>query len=344
MARITETDLKNQIKQGEFSNVYMIYGEESYLKELYVGKLKNKLVEPAFADFNYHEYDGKKVTLAEILNDADVMPMMSEYSFLLVHDYPLDKSQADIDALKAYLEDINDSCVIVFWFDSISVDVKNAKWKSIEGAIAKNGTTVNLEKRSEAELSAIIVSSAKKRSCSIDTQKARYLISLVGDDIKTIFNELEKICAFVGSGEITKEHIDNLAVKCLQAKIYDLSKFILAGNSDSAYSSLNTLYAQKEDPIRILSIISGYYCDMYRVKCAKSANIDENEIVSTFGYKGRPWIVRNAARDSRNISVENLRKAIDVLSNTDSLLKSTAIDKNILLEETIAKLLMLRNG
>jgi DNA polymerase III delta subunit len=63
-----------------------------------------------------------------------------------------------------------------------------------------------------------------------------------------------------------------------------------------------------------------------------------------FGYKGREGLVRNALRDSRNISFEALRKAIDMLSQTDELLKSTSINKQLLLEEVVAKLLMLRNS
>lgn len=345
MAKITEQDLKNQIKAGEYSPVYMFYGEESYLKEFYAQKLKSKLVDPTFADFNFHQYDGKKISMTEILVDAETVPMMSEYSFLMVHDYPLDKSKEDVEALKEYLQDPSDYAVIVFWFDNIEVDTKkNSKWKSVETAIAKAGTVVNFEKRTEAELTKLIVASAKKRNTVIDSSNARYLVSVVGSDIKTIFNELEKLCAFVVNGEITKAVIDDLAVKCLQARVYDLSKFILAGNSDGAYGVLQALFAQKEEAIPILAVISSCYIDMYRVKCAKAAGEDDSSIISSFNYKGREWLVRNAARDSKNLSIENLRDAITLLSKTDEMLKSTSIDKNLLLEETVAKLLALRNG
>ena len=204
MAKVGEAELKNQIKSGDFSNVYMIYGEEDYLKEYYVNKLKDKLVEPAFADFNFHQYDGKKTPVSEILNDADMMPMMAQYSLLLVVDYPFDKSKDDVEKVKTYLKDINPSSVVVFLFNQIDV---NAKFKTLENAIAKAGTVVNLEKRTEGELAKLIISSAKKRKCTIDTANAKYMISLVGNDIKTVFNELEKMCSFVGEGEITRKSL-----------------------------------------------------------------------------------------------------------------------------------------
>ena len=341
MARIGEAELKQQIKDGNFSNVYFIYGEESYLKDFYIKKLKSKLADGAFADFNFHQYDGKNTSIDDILQDAQTLPMMSEYTFILVCDYPLDKSSEDMGAIKEFFKDIPESCVLVFWFDNIEIDLKkSAKWKSIEGAFAKAGSSVNLEKRSENELAKLIISYAKKRNCTIDLNNARYLISIVGSDIQTIFNELDKICAFSDSKEITKDVINELAVKSLQARVYDLSKYILSANSDGAYNVLNTLFAQKEEPISILAVVSSYYIDMYRVKCAKAANKSEFEIAEYYSYKGRDFIIRNASRDCRNISIENLRDSIDVLQNADELMKSSPIDKNLLLEETVAKLLL----
>ena len=267
--------------------------------------------------------------------------MMSEYTLILVSDYPLDKSTEDFNELKEFFKDIPESSIIVFYYDNIELDLKkSAKWKSIEAAFAKAGSSVNLEKRTESELAKLIVNSAKKRGCTIDSNNARYLISVVGNDIQTIFNELEKLCAYANSGEITKQEIDELAVKSLQARVYDLSKFILRSNSDGAYSVLNTLFAQKEEPISILAVISSCYIDMYRVKCAKAANENENELSKYYAYKGREFLIKNASRDCSTISFESLRESIDVLQKADELMKSSSIDKNLLLEETVAKLLL----
>ena len=344
MGKIGEAELKAQIKSGEYSNVYLIYGEERYLKEYYVNKLKSKLVDPAFQDFNLHCFEGKSASLDEILMDAQTLPMMSEYSLVIANDYPLDKSASDIDKLKEYFKDIPETSIVVFYMDSIEVDTKkSAKWRTLTDLFSKCGSSVNLEKRSEGELVKLIVSSAKKRGCIIEPNRARYLIGVVGSDIQTIFNELEKLCSYVGEGEITKSIIDKLAVKSLQARVFDLSRFILKGDSDGAYGVLNTLFSLKEEPIGILSVITSCYIDMYRVKCAKAANVNENDVAKHYSYKGREFLIRNAARDSAYINIDTLREAIDLLAKTDELMKSTSIDKRLLLEETVAKLLLLRN-
>lgn len=343
MARLNEDDLKKQIKAEKFDHAYLIYGEESYLKEFYVNKLKSKIVDPAFADFNYHCYENKNTPLDVILNDADTLPMMSEYTFILVHDYPFDKSENDIELLKKYFNDVSQSCIIVFWCDNILVDVKkNSKWRKIENTFAKYGASVDIQKRSESDLAKLVVSRAKKKDCIISLGDARYLIRIVGSDIKTVLNETDKICSFVLNGEIKKQDIDSLAVKSLQARVFDLSKAILRGDADSAFEILNILFAQKEEPIAVLAVISSCYVDMYRVKCAKTAGQSQEDVLNYYNYKGKEFLLANAAKNSKDISFENLRKSIDVLAKTDELLKSTSVNKNILLEETVAKLLMLR--
>ena len=161
MAKIDEAELKAKIKNRQFSNVYFIYGEESYLKEHYVNKLTSAVVDPAFADFNYHRYDGKDISISDILQDAETVPMMAEYSFILVRDYPFDKSVNDCKEIKEFLKDVPDTCVLVFWYDSLAVDTKkNDKFKSLITAFAKAGSVAELNKRTEGDIARLIVASA----------------------------------------------------------------------------------------------------------------------------------------------------------------------------------------
>ena len=71
MPKIDEIQLKKEIKSGDFKNAYLLYGEESYLKEYYANELKNKIVDKTFEAFNYHSFDGKDTELDDILKDTD---------------------------------------------------------------------------------------------------------------------------------------------------------------------------------------------------------------------------------------------------------------------------------
>lgn len=340
MAKFSEKGFKEQIKSGEFSNAYLIYGEEGYLKNHYVSLMKKKIVDPVFESFNFHKFEGKDISLDDILKDAQMLPMMSEYNFVLVRDYPIEKSKAEQKLLLEFLSDVPESTIIVFLYDSLEPDVKSASFKKIVTAFDNSGCVVNLEKRSEADVAKLLVSGAKKRGSVLDINNAKYLISVAGNDMKILLNELDKLSYFSQGTEITKDTIDNMATKCLQARVYDLSKAVVAGNADTAYEVIDTLFVMKEDPILILAVIGGVYVDMYRVKCAKTAGFSYDDVAKHYNYKGREFALRNASRDCAKLTEEQLRNSLDAIMDTDLKLKSTAIDKKLLLEELIVKLIL----
>ena len=81
MPKINESELKKEIKSGDFKNAYLLYGEESYLKEYYANELKNKIVDKTFEAFNFHYFDGKDAlmgTLAYVFDEKyeDLMPTL----------------------------------------------------------------------------------------------------------------------------------------------------------------------------------------------------------------------------------------------------------------------------
>jgi len=152
---------------------------------------------------------------------------------------------------------------------------------------------------------------------------------------------VQKLSAFANGAQITKEMIDKLAVKCLQARIYDLSNAVVRGNYDKAYAVLDSLFAAKEDPVKVLSAISGCFVDMYRVKCAKTAGMPFDDVASYFNYRGREFALKNASRDSAALSFDQLRRSLDVIMLADNGLKSTSADSRLILEEMLVKLLLI---
>ena len=152
MAVIGEKELRAQLKSGTLSHAYFIYGDEGYLKDHYIGQIKKKAVDPAFADFNIHIYEKDGTQLSDVLHDADTFPMMGGSNLVLVYDFPFDK-KADVEDIKAYLKDVPDTTVLVFTYQSLPVDTKKEKrWNSIIKAFAKAGDAVELNTRTQSDL------------------------------------------------------------------------------------------------------------------------------------------------------------------------------------------------
>jgi DNA polymerase III delta subunit len=212
---------------------------------------------------------------------------------------------------------------------------------SIGSSVEEIGASAKIDKRTRSALEKLLVTSAAKKDCTLSRDTAGYMITLVGEDMSTLQNELNKVCAFAGSGEITRKHIDEIVIVSVEAKIFNLSRMITKGEADQAFETLSNLFKLREEPVMILGVLSKAFVDMYRVKAAKEKGVSYTALADAFPstYKGRNFILDNAARDGANYSVTQLKNALSILSDTDRRLKSTNEDGRIVLEELILRLL-----
>ncbi len=348
MAQFNEESLKKQIKSGEFSRLYIIYGNEGYLKQFYANAICSKAVDKDFEDFNLKKLDGKDTNLNEIYDCISAFPMMSEYTCTLVKDFPLNSfigDRAKVDSeFENVISDIPESSILVFWMDTMEVDEKDKKWAKVLKIFDETGVCAKIDKRTRAALEKLLVSSAAKKGCTLSRENAYYIIDLVGEDMSTLQNELNKVCAYVNEGEIERSHIDKTVIVSVEAKIFQLSRMVVRGEADNAYENLANLFKLREEPIIILSVLSKSFVDMYRVKAAKEAGVSNAKMADEFPgnvYKNKLFTLDNASADVKNYSITQLKNALDILADADRRLKSTSEDGRTVLEEVILRLLRL---
>lgn len=345
MPSVNETELKAQIKSGQFSNLYFLYGEEKYLIKHYTNLLLKKIVPPDFADFNLHTYEGKTADFDDISNAAEALPMFSEYSCIHIKDLQADNLNADVsDKLTKLVSDIPETTVIIISLPTCEVNMKSAKGKKILALFEKFGTSVCFSHAGTQQLIKLIEKGARDRGCEFGFSEANYLITLVGDDMTVILNELQKICSYKKEGKIQKSDIDAVVVKNVQAKAFDLAKALSANNCDMAMSILDSLFYMREEPINILGAVSTPYLDMYRAKVYVSGGMRAEDAAKDFNYRNKEFRLTNGARSASKYSVSQLRSFLDILNEADNMLKSTAVDGRLILEQTITKLLLVSNG
>lgn len=345
MASIGEKELKQQIKAREFSNAYLIYGEESYLKQHYVNTLIKKIVGDSPAVFNLHRFEGKDVSLPEIIETADSLPMMAEYICIVVRDFDLKGMKtADKELFTSFMEELPESCIVIFWMDSVEVPAKLTKgWKSIVDLFSKHASAVCLNRRTNKELSKLLISGASKRKCTLPLPVANYLLTLVGDDLNILLNELEKVCFYAGEREITKADVDAVAIKSVDATAFDMVKALIRNQYEKAYQMLDILFQQKAEPVLILGALISSYVDMYRVKTASTAGVSPEAVAKYFQYRNREFRLRYAAQDASKLSVAQLRRCLDILAEADRMLKSSRSDSRFILEKAMMQLLLASN-
>ena len=144
--------MKSDLSAGNIGQVYIFYGEESYLREYYLGEIKKKLVPAGFEEFNYHRLSGKTLTMQELNEAVEAMPMMAERTLVVVTDCDLFKLPEDQrTALIALLSDFPPYCCLVFVYDLI--EYKPSKtYKKLYEALDKNAQSVKFEAQERSDL------------------------------------------------------------------------------------------------------------------------------------------------------------------------------------------------
>lgn len=345
MARITEQEFKQEFKNESFGHLYFLYGEEKMLINMYEQKLCIKLMGKRPSEFNYHKFN-EDSDIKDIINAINILPFAAPYNYVCIEDFPIETiSESDNKIFLQSLEDIPDMTVIVIAMRTKEPNPKKYNsWKRLIDVVTKYGTVVEFNKKTIAELRRQIVSWVSKRGLAISMENAGKIIEYSGTDLNTLKNEINKLCAFVDGNEILSEHIEKVVTKNLSSRVYDMTEAMVYGDWDNAFKSLNQLFYQQEEPIKILAEISATYVDMYRVKIAVESGLHYEDVANDFDYKRREFRLKKADRASKRMSIESICLCIEKIAETNIKMNSTSTNKRLLLEKLIAYLIMESKG
>jgi DNA polymerase-3 subunit delta len=173
----------------------------------------------------------------------------------------------------------------------------------------------------------------------MDSSVAKYLVETAGEDINLLSNELIKLCSYQMEGIITKETVDLVCSKTVEASVYNLSKLILASKSTEALSLLDELLFMRIEPMSIFYNISSVYVDMFRMYAARNEGIKIPDVAQKFSYGNRKFLLENAERNLRNFDFKRLSLSLNEIIKADSLLKSFRADERNVLEQLIVRLI-----
>lgn len=335
MPALNEAALKEKLRNDPVG-VYLIHGEEKYLIKAYTDKIVKQTVDDSFADFNFHVFDGKETSFSEVFESAEAVPVMAESKCVLVKDFPLDAlDDGGFEQLETVLKDTPDDCALVF--SMLTYEPKGAKWNKAVKLFEKFAYSVKFEKKTALDLAKTVESGAKKRGKAFEKGVSSYFVASVGNDLNTLLNELEKVCAF-SDFEITKADVDSVCIKSLDAKVFDMIRDLTAKRFDSAFRKLEILFEQREDEFQIMGALVASYSDIYRAKAAVKSGDRAESVAKYYNYAGKEFRLTNAARNSSSMTFEDIGECIEILVQADSAMKSSSLDKRLILEQTIVKL------
>ena len=209
MQRINE-----DIKTGNFKQIYLLYGEERYLKNQYTTRLRKALCQDG-DEMNTHFYQGKDFSLGQVIDLAETLPFLAERRVMFFKDTGLFKSGGE--KLAEYLANPNDTTFFVF--TESEVDKRSKLYKTVQS----KGYVAEFTVQDENSLKRWIAGILGKEGKKISENSAQLLLSKTGTDMENIQMELEKlICYCLDRDIVTAEDVEAVCTTRITNHIFDM--------------------------------------------------------------------------------------------------------------------------
>jgi len=267
--------INNDIKNGEFRPVYLLCGEERYLKRQYKEKLKNALCAPD-DNMNHHYFEGKNVPVGEIIDLAETLPFFAEHRVILIENSGLFKSGDE--QMAEYINVQNESTVFIFV--ESEVDKRNKLYK----AVGNKGSIVEFTAQDENTLKRWIAGILKREGKKVTENTVQLFLTKTGTDMENIYMELEKlICYCMDREVVTAQDVEAICTARISNHIFEMVDAIAEKNSSLSLQLYYDLLALKEPPMRILFLIARQCNILLQVKEMKGKGISGKEIAAAVG-------------------------------------------------------------
>ena len=241
--------LKKDLSAQAPGKLYILHGEETYLRDYCLNQLKELILSGGMGTFNFHEIPAKEMSPRRLEEALDCLPMMAQRTLVQVTDFDLFKAgEKDREAYAKLFEELPDYVCLVFVYDLIPY--KGDARTKLAGAIKRSGVVVNFARQETGELVKWVRRRFRALGKDIDGNLASELIFLCGDLMTNLIGEIEKIGAYAKGTQITRADIDAVATPQLDTVVFRMTDAIGAGKFDQAAQVLGSSSRCRNPPSR----------------------------------------------------------------------------------------------
>ena len=296
-------NIQADIKSGNFKQVYLLYGEEAYLKQQYKQNLV-KALNPDGDTMNFNHYEGKGIDVKQLIDLCETMPFFAERRVVLLEDTGFFKNKCE--ELADYMKELPDYLYLVF--AETEVDKRNRMYKAVKSCAGKKITQRDME----------------------------LLLTKTGTDMGNLRMEMEKLISYTeGRDVVTAEDIEEICTTQTTNRIFDMVRAVTEKNQKRALELYYDLLTLKEPPMRILFLLAKQYRQLLLAKQFAAAGLAQTEIASKLGVPG--FVVRNITTCARAYTISDLEQAVKDFVDAEESVKTGRLEDKLSVELLIIK-------
>ncbi len=306
-------ELRDEIKNEKLSGVYVLCGEEDFLKRHYLREIRRViLTDPTFDAFNRILFEGEKVDFAALSDAIKAPPMMAERKLVEWHlaDFSAmrEGDLAAFEALSAEAAEFPET-VTVFSVDTDCLDPGTLPKRpsKLFARLSKCAKAVVFPRSDERALVGWLARHFAHEGVAAAPDVLSALVAHSGTAMDALANEVAKLAAYVRAGgrdTVTREDIPAVSSTAGESDAFALSNAILDGRIDLAYDALLDLRRKRTDPIVAIAAVTRTVADLLAVSLLADDGADADLVAEKIGmhkYKAGLYLRAAAKRGTARL-------------------------------------------
>lgn len=319
-------NINQDIKNQTYKRIYLLYGDEAYLRRQYKDRLKQGIC--GDDTMNYSYFEGKSAKAEDIMAMLDTMPFFADRRLVVIENSGFFKSANE--KLLEYLSQIPDTSVAVFVEEEI--DKRSKMFKKVKDL----GYICELSQQKPAVLEKWINGLLKAEGKKMNGLALDYFLAVCGNDMNHISSELEKLISYTGDREIiTIDDMNEICSTVTVSKIFDMIDAMGNKNRTKTLSLYYDMIEVKEPPMRILYMLSRQFNIMLGAGELAAGGMNAKEIAAKMGLA--PFVVNKALGQTGKFKSSDLKNALRECIGVEEEVKNGKMEDKIGVEMILVK-------
>ena len=310
-------ELERRLKRKEVAPVALLWGEESLLIDEAIQQIETLALDPAARDFNRDLFYGDEVEPQAILTAAQTLPWLTAQRVVLVRRAEALPRVADAPLLAYCRQPSPSSCLI---FAASKVDAS----RSLFATLLKLPWAVRFRHLLPRELVAWVEQRVAAQGCRIVPRAVAGLIEALGNDLRTLANEIDKLVNFVGADQtIDAESVAAVTGDVRETSAFELARLLTTGDLAGAVRAWEKFSSSGEYPGLALGAIIHQVRQLWRLKVMQQAGATPERMASELNIP--PFTVQRLSAQVAGLELARLRQWLEALYEADQLLKRSGL-------------------
>ncbi len=335
--------------------LYLLHGTDELTRSEELGKLKQKLGDPTVVSLNTTVLDGRKVTLAALIQACDALPFMARRRLVIVENFwsrfepaeggkgkekPPRTPAADtalVKGLLEYLPRLPETTGLVF-VESRSLHKGNPAFNAVPADQKKTAYVKEFVPPEEGELGRWVERRMKAKGGEIMPQAAQELARFVGADLRQLDQELDKLWAHANFRRaVSVGDVRDLVNSTQTDSIFALVDAIGLRQRERAMRALHELLDAGAAPAYLLTMIERQFRILLQVKDMRARNCSSAEMQKALGIR-HSFIIDKSLRQAQNFRMDALESIYGRLAEVEQKIKTGEIEDLLALDLLVIEL------